>query len=347
MNTDVRRRAKRKTKLAKERAYAARVAIANRFPEIIIDPSTAPPPLVDAVRTVLKRIRFDHETLLPEIQALVFREAKERGFPATLSDIERAFEGVPGLGRAALVEFTLTLGELLYQELPREVLDRYSPFHCVYLLYGQPGPDQILASFRSLLTAKTSGGTAYYSRRKPTLNVGGDERIVAFSQHAIERICDRTVGNWRSYAGSGDAFAYLNNCVFFEACEVRSGEILFTFFNECSPGFFSHTYAQEVVGELDPRQRYYYRVGYCPAVVEGDLIKAVTLLTPGMRGTPEHEILRRSSLPEARKREMITRAGQLTYRELATSGDFSVLKWYHENGVPQVVTLDRDVFDFR
>jgi hypothetical protein len=298
------------------------------------------------VRAGLKTLRFEHERLLPDVQLDFFRDARVRGFPAALADLQQAARLLHEQGRLAYNTCMVTLGEVLFANLPREVVDEYLPYNAVDFLYGQPSPKKILVKFRSLRTAKTSGGTAYFSRRSPTLAVRGQEKIVAFSGHAIERNCDRTVADWRTYGGAGDAFGFLDNCVYFEACPNDSGKILFTFYNSCVRGFFSHVYASEVLGEVDPGRTYYYRVGYCPADIEGRFVKAITLLTPGMRGTPEHEAVMRSSLPDHQKKQMLGRVDRLTFRELATSRDFSLLRWFHESGVPQVVALDREVFRY-
>ena len=58
---------------------------------------------------------------------------------------------------------------------------------------------------------KTKRGVedAYYSPRKPTIRFAGvpGEWLVAFSEHALKRICERTVYNWKDFGGQGDAFA--------------------------------------------------------------------------------------------------------------------------------------------
>jgi hypothetical protein len=67
-------------------------------------------------------------------------------------------------------------------------------------------------------------------------------------------------------------------------------------------------------------------------------------IIPGMRGTPEYETLMRSPIPAAQRQKMLAQIEKMTARELAASGDFGLVRWFHENGVPQVVSLDREVF---
>jgi hypothetical protein len=35
---------------------------------------------------------------------------------------------------------------------------------------------------------------------------------------------------------------------------------------------------------------------------------------------------------------------QKSMKELVDGGDYSLVKWFHQNGVPQVVQIERDVF---
>src|SRR4051812_49225977 len=92
------KKAKRKAKLKKERDYRGRVATADRFPAIYIEPGGAREGLVKAVRTAVKRIRLEHEELLPDLQLDVFHDAKERGFSAAVSRLNAAASGVPDEG---------------------------------------------------------------------------------------------------------------------------------------------------------------------------------------------------------------------------------------------------------
>jgi hypothetical protein len=193
--------------------------------------------------------------------------------------------------------------------------------------------------------------------------------VVAFfsgsrSRHALERICKRTVYDWRTYGGHGDAFAFLDNCVYFEDCTAVRGEPSFVVWNSCVPHHASWDYVEQVLGERVTLQgdyyedvanamkgrRFYYRVGYCPVEFHGDLAVATTLLVPGMEGrlgTPEGRLIGQSGLPAdevAEKRSQ--RERQLSMKALVDEGDYTLVKWFHQNGVPQVVQMDHDVFRY-
>ena len=147
----------------------------------------------------------------------------------------------------------------------------------------------------------------------------------------------------------GDTYAFFGRCVYFEKCELHGGQLGFTFYDLCDdPLFWHHQYVREVLGEENVRPdggKCYYRVGYCPAVIDGDFIKAKTLLFPGYKSTPEYGAILRSSPDHASRLRMIEAARTMDASHLLESGDFSVTKWFHDHGVPQVVQLKQPCFD--
>lgn len=121
----------------------------------------------------------------------------------------------------------------------------------------------------------------YYSKRKPTIEIDGQQKIVGFSEHAVLQTCDRIAPRWKTYAGLGDVFPFFNNCVYFERSDLYPDQLGFTFYNRCFPRFWSYFYVHELFPEETAETNdYYFRVGYCPAVISGDFIKAKTLLFP-------------------------------------------------------------------
>jgi hypothetical protein len=176
------------------------------------------------------------------------------------------------------------------------------------------------------------------------------EWVVAFSKHALEQICERTVYNWRTYGGHGDAFAFFENCVYFEDCTAERGEPSFVVYNSCVPHFASWNYVAQVLENPVPGRQYYYRVGYCPVSFHGNMAKAITLLVPGMRkqkGTPEGKLIERSGLPPAEIARLQAKVErQKSMKELEDSGDYSLIKWFHKKGIPQVVPIEHDVFRY-
>ena len=239
------------------------------------------------------------------------------------------------------------LNNILFSELNRyNLLEKYGPFNLVELVSIEK---RFWVTFKGMLTKKLDKYPhIYYSRHKPTLEVNGEKLIIGFTRHAIHRICERSVGDWRTYSGATDAFAFFNYCTYFELYEddTRSKDkYYFTFYENCADGFFSGFYPKMILDSYDPSKDYYYRIGYCPIVVNGNFAIGKTMLPPGMRGTPEDKLLKKSNLSEEEKNKIYKSAeNSFKFLNLAKSQDFTGLKWFHDNGVPQIVELPENPY---
>ena len=329
---------------------------ADIFPEFDIDAASfsSAEDLLPPVRRAVEGLRTEHRTLLPLLQRRFYYCVRAHGFAEAHEPLREGMRLAKEMGSTdtpqAYVTILRTLGELLYQRLPRELI---LPTRCLDIIHRFGKDDHNLELFcRSLMVKQTSKGPAYFSRRMPRMRFHGinGDRLVAFKEHALERICERTVYDWRTYGGHGDAFAFLDNCVYFEDCTAVRGEPSFVVYNSCVPHFTSWEYVAHVLENPVPSHQYYYRVGYCPVNFFGDIARAETLLVPGMnkqQGTPEGRLIDQSGLSAAevaRKRNQVER--QLSMKALVDGNDYSLIKWFHENGVPQVVQLHHDVFKY-
>lgn len=317
--------------------------------------------LLVPVQRALEEIRTNHRTLLPSVQLRFYYSVQAAGF-STANEELRAGAQMAGTP-AAYVYSLVTLGHLLYQRLPQGLI---KATRCLDLVHGSGSLERDIAvRCRSLHFRPTPRGPAYYSQRMPRMRFGSDpqERLVAFSQHALERICERTVYNWKDFGGHGDAFAFLDNCIFFEDCTAARAEPSFIIYNSCIPHFSTWDYVENVLGSAEmitgdaygdiaeaATRPFYYRVGYCPVTFHGDIALATTLLFPGMnrqKGTPEGRLIDSSGLPLAEISRMKDQVEtQLSMKSLVDNGDFSLIKWFHDNGVPQVVRIDSEVFKY-
>jgi hypothetical protein len=319
------------------------------YPEFHFDTKHGDPRFVEVVKKVLATISFEDTGIFIPGEMALYRMLKQYGASAVMHTLRamkaECHEAGNDMGRMMELHFMFNLGQAVLNRIPESKRDAYLPFNDVMLV---PHGHRIDVIFRSLLKAKGPSGTIYYSRRRPTLEIDGLPKIVAFSRHAIERICERLRPRWKiSYAALGDAFAYFDQCVYFERCELYGGQLAFTFYEECKDGFVQHWYIDNVLGEenLDPRAgKPHYRVGYCPAVIEGNFVKAKSFLFPGYASTPEYDAILRCTLPGARRSEMINRTKALDADTIYGSQDMSLIKWFHDHGVPQVVHLDHPVF---
>jgi hypothetical protein len=350
---------------------------ADIFPEIDIDAGSfsSACDLLEPVRLAVSEVRAQHRTLLPLMQRRFYYYVRAGGFVAAHEALREGAKLARQAGATdahqAYAVCLMTLGTLIYQRLPGDLIQ---PTRCLDLHHHRFGQHdrKLKVLCRSLQARETPKGTAYFSRRMPRMRFAGKkgDYVVAFfnnpdkSRHALERICKRTVYDWRTYGGHADAFAFLDNCVYFEDCTAARGEPSFVVYNSCVPHHPSWDYVEKVLGERVTLQgdyyedganalkgrRLYYRVGYCPVEFHGDLAVATTLLVPGMEGrlgTPEGRLIGQSGLPVDEVNEKrAQRERQLSMKDLVDGGDFSLVKWFHDNGVAQVVEFKHDVFKY-
>jgi hypothetical protein len=154
--------------------------------------------------------------------------------------------------------------------------------------------------------------------------------VVAYSVHAVQRLCERCVGDPYSYLGAGDAHGLIRDGVVYE--RWRDG---FVVWDKCVPGFWSGAYSTEITGqEVVTSNECIYRVGYAVCEPHERLLKAKTILSPGMDNTPEAEWYLANV--NGNRNELRKRASKLRKKDLCESEDFSLLREFHEGGLEQV-----------
>ncbi len=361
--------AKRERRSAQRKERAKKIAAQERdkraleikrrrrteFPDFVFWEEHGNPEFVAIVKEAIRRFDFAE---LDKVEQNAFRMMKQFGTAyalAALKKMMRKFqeEGVsdPYLASAD-GQWLCSVGHALFSHIPDDVKRSFLPMNDVEFRYRD---DVIVAKFRSLLTQKSSGGTIYYSRYKPTIDFKGKEYIIGFSTEAIKRTCERTTKDpLRYYAALGDVYAYFEDCQYFEPCTLRDGSPAFSFFDECpnpDPGqqvvSFKFRLAKNILGskEVDPTQgKLYYRVGYCPVAFDQGFAKAKTLLFPGFKKTPEYEMLEKVRMPSDTKRRLQRLATNSDISHLWETDDVSALKWFHDNGVPQVIQTTEPLF---
>lgn len=324
----------------------------DRFPEILVESATKPKPLLKAVRRAVREVREQHVSLLPRYQMLFFRHARRDGFAAAFAQLDRAAERAGDSDPAVPVERAATffqLGDVIQARLPSDLT---VPWRTMDLLFGHPEPNQMFIRFRTLEEGTwIRNGVRepfYFSRRRPAIVCQADrvKRTVAFSMHALERICERTVGDWRTFAGQGDVFGFVENCVYYpERPSFAGADAAFLLFQKCDPPFHSQRMLLGILGNVEQGQNYYYLVGYCPVRFYGAYAIAVTLLVPGMDGTPERLVI--NSLPEPTRTIMHHKlSSQIKFTNTSDPGIWELLKRFHNEVTPQIVTIDKPVFEY-
>jgi hypothetical protein len=300
----------------------------------VFEPNGAPPAFVDAVRRAARALDFRDRNVFSERERVAYGRIKEVGARQAVSEYHEAATAGGGTTPEATDDLALKPGEELFRRIPGEFLRQFVPFHGFLVT---PQDHHLRVCFRSLRQAKGSGGTIYYSRHEPRLELGGRQYTLSFSGHAILRACERMAPEWPSYGALADVFAFFEQCLEFELCPLYPGAFGFTFFANCHPGCVSQRIAEGVLGgQFVAGRKYAYRVGYCPAVLEGRFIKATTLLFPGYAGTPEYAKIQSAGLPRDRRQGLLEATRDLNAARLLGSDGLPLLKWFHEQGVPQV-----------
>ena len=324
-----RENAKKKAAIAMRRIYE------EAFPRFEYQNRDAPPELVELVKQTVEQIDFRSPPFGGWWENALRKGKKNPKCIRKIIEIGETNTEVP-------IAFVLSckIGQTVFDMIGDEELKKWIPFHDIqFLLTGT----RVMVLFRALMTEHGKWGTTYYSRHKPTIEVDGKKYLVGFSRHAIERICERIEPNWVDYADLGSAFSIFDECVYFERSDFFDGQLAFTFYAPCMDGFFSGSYVEHILLEA-AEKNHYYRIGYCPFKLDNGFARAMTLLVPGQRPTPEYGLMMQSGLPQKEIEEMRLLAKKMNKEYLRETFDFSLLKWFHDRGIPQVITSSKELY---
>lgn len=219
-----------------------------------------------------------------------------------------------------------------------------------------PRGNGVVLALSSMLCRKTNEGRVYHSRARLKISCNAKDYILAFSPHAIERICERFKPDYKTYGGLADAHSLFSYLDYTELVELGDGQIAIAIFDMCaSPGFWEYdNYMGRCMPDAKPRTMsdwqatripYGYRVGYCPIAFNEGYAVAKTFLPPGYANTPERRlILEKSSSREERER-LLEIAKSLDFKTLREGHGLDAIEWFHKNGVPQVIDPPAPLFN--
>ena len=337
-----RRRIRKQREDKRHHAYSKRCDAMSKFPAFFLEVDDTPKELVDAVVAAHRHVSANHEKLLPERLVQMCRFAKEMGFAALFHTLTEMHP--PPYAAVILTDAVSAIRIALYSAIPDIVHKRYFPLHDLQLVFGCPQANGMTVNIRSLKQAKTPGGIAYFSPLRTKVRLPDGPRIAAFYRHAVFRICERTAGNLTTRWTFGNGFMFLHDCIYYQPWVATDGPG-FILYEECIRPLFSSVYVAEILGQnASLTKRYFYRVGYCPAVISGEFLVAKTLLLPGMQGTPEYDwYLHHVGQSAADRNTLYEQASNLTRQALIETGDFRLLRRFHYGGIPQVVEFSHDI----
>lgn len=320
------------------------------YPLVLIDPKNGDPDLVGLVRDAVSKIRFSDPSVFGPEEREFYKKGCEQGFGVFVRMAKDGFSGVKGVSEETKNRTVLTwacgYGERLLRRIPEDSKKKYLPFNDVAIQFvGR----RIVVGFDSLLTEKSPGGSIYFSRKRPQIKFGENEYTVGFSRHAIERICERQNPRYMTYAGLGDAFVFFGGCRYYKPVYLEGGQAAFVLLNRCdNPGFIQANYLDRVLGKENLQKgqgNCYYVVGYCPVVFDKGFAKAKTFLIPGYSGTPEYSLLLKSKFPQSERERLLKMTHDATEDDVFMGENLELIKWFHNNGVPQVMQMSHKVFD--
>lgn len=323
------RRIARKAKQAKRRQQLV------DKPKWYIKQCDADDEFVELVTDALTAVDFSCKAQFMPVVVSWLRTHKRFGWDRVLDRLAK-MNGTSDEKLATQMKVSGAVGEAVFGLIGKERLREFVPYNDVEF---RPKGNGFEVVFRRLQKEKVDGQWVYPSGVGARIGYKDGTYTVAFSRHSIERLGERLCfTDPYDYDTAGYWFGQVHGRSGFEPCSLPDGTQAFTFFSEClGPLAYGWQYVVEVLGNnIEPDGTYHYRVGYCPVRVVGDYAMAKTLLCPGFAGTPEHALVENSDLSRERKKRMKADLDNLTASKLATTGDFALIRWFHENGVPQI-----------
>lgn len=325
----------------RESDRARTLARRSAFPEVIYVPNNAPGTLIDEVKR--------------SIEKLIDSAALDKNLRKNLSAVRTGkYQRNP-----RKTDLSVRLGNLVYELLNVNFQSIHRMAYDIEFDVGQRNPKCLTVIFRAL-DAPTS--RVFCSPKRYTVEFDGRPLIVAYSDHAIERIGERTVIAPGSYIDRGKTFAFPYRHQYFELVFLPNREPALKIWDYCNPDTFLGSIHAELLGPDIATGKVegfpyfsiggklcYYLVGYCPATARADLPEYLvlkTLLLPGMENTPEFDRFVRSRRLDTKARmEFCKRVGRASFAGLQKSRDFDLIRLLHEFA-PQVKAIGDEVFDY-
>ena len=310
----------------------------EEFPTLLLRKRNRNPDFVKIIEKELDEFKFSY---LPKDEAKLFKLFKKIGLDSLLLKLFLA-DNIPGRDSSSTYSHYLlmnAIGKYIYQKVTSDIYLKYYPDNYV-AFYPYRDGSKILVQFHSLLRGQIGGQTFFYSKLKPRIKIESKKYIVAFTQHMIDRVYERTAIDQKNYTSLGDIFSLLAayNPHHLELCTLNNGQPAISFWGPCGkPPFWHSQYIPNVLGKLVPGGGdALFRLGYSPIVIHDDFAVAKTLLYPGYKSTPEYALLQNSSFSKSEKGGMQNKSTNQDAWRVVKDLDFSCIKWFHDNGITQV-----------
>jgi hypothetical protein len=342
-----RRRAKNK----RDREARKEAVIRAKFPAFRIDETGGSPPFVAAVKSLIDQFDFEDDHCCSRGIRNLCANFKKVGLLA-MQDL--AFKAVAqghqgGLGSAykqVVIEVITAIGDWLLKHLPERYTAKPLPY---YYFNIEPREDALWIDFSFLPSAVMPEfrSPIFYSPLEPTVEMGGGTWKIVFLDHVLERACER-ISRYipMRYRDFMACHLYFETCIYYEHVTLPDGQEALGLWENALSGpertYVSHLLADEQF-ESQPEGAAYL-VGYCPIKPIRGRAVGITLLFPGYHNTPEAALVNTRPIPRLLRNELRAAADDNTLAGLLKHEDFAVMRWYHENGSPQVKHVPQELF---
>ena len=247
------------------------------------------------------------------------------------------------LGQSFIEPLMTLLGEFIFARLPEKYRTNPLPD---YYFHVNPVDKTLRIEFAFLPSVIEDTSRIYYSPEEPKVPFGGGQWKMGFFKHALERACQRIATQTPiSYRDFSLCVKYLRHCTHFESLTLPDGQEAVRLYMPVSFPT-GRVYMDEILadgGEGSAEGEPHYVLGYCPLKIIRTRAVALTFLYPGYSNTPEHELVRNASISPSLRQELLQAARDNTAEFVLGGQTTKVIKWYHDNGVPQVVRLKQSV----
>ncbi len=321
------------------------------YPSICVDAKVCDPKFLEVVMPAIRKLDFEDTRAFTSADRQQLKLVTKLHQRSCIDSAKRRFGLTENEYCRVLSPWAQSLadsiGSVLMNLIPETDRFRFSPYSHLQVICGTG----VIIRLSSMLSRSGSGGTVFYSRLKPSVEFDGKTFTVGYSRHSIERLCERHWPNKvRRYGVFENEHRVLNRCIYHEPLILHGNQPAFALYAEAceSSGERVGTYVNEILGEsmvVRGQSRFQLKVGYCPVVFEGGFAKAKTFLFPGYAGTPEYGLVQQSDLSWPEKKLIIEQMAKVNFLEIIESDKRQIIKWFHINGIPQVIPAKREIFE--
>jgi hypothetical protein len=354
MDGNSRRRQRRKESRERTRNWQLEQYWASvPLPALVVDDTGGDPEMVRVVRELVEAFDLREESCRLGVDEMYFKIIVEYGVKGA-QDVFRAMlrseaASGPELENIVFHQVMGTLeapGRWLFEQLP----ERFKTGALMRYFFIVAFDDTaFVVRFHFMETAQSPGGTVYLPPGRPRVELAGHSWQLAFHGHALERLCERVRATPRTTYFQYTLLwtALTNNLWVFDAITLNDGQQAVRVLLQMDPSVevsrWYDVYVQQLLGWTARRStspRLAVVLGYLPVEVSGRYARAITFLFPGFRNTPEHKLIEQlpAGAPMRRRIEAISR--NANFHSLFYRKTVEAIKWFHDNGVPQVFPLD-------